>query len=353
MSRRRFALVMLLSAVVVSCAAGCSPNVIETTAAPTVQLDTPIPGLDNTPTDTPTPIKVSPATPPAFEPAILVRLVSIDGKTTRPEVVQGAELKLILETEPIYYEGTTDPSGKPRETDITPWPQARVTQMQVCISLDAPCEPQGRWFAYEPRLKMDPIWASSGQHQVWVAARFRDASGKPVPAVSAGLLHPQPYAGAVFSYTGIPDRRTQQALTQTAETVTAATGTAAGMPYRSVEGSILLADGRCCLGGPVGSLQDLPLTLTAKSVAGPVTEMRLAQGSGGCPTSNQIEGATWQPFVVTKTLQVPIMAINWIGLYLGIQYRDAQGNLSPVYCDDISVEGAPSMPTEAQATSTP
>ncbi len=106
----------------------------------------------------------------------------------------------------------------------------------------------------------------------------------------------------------------------------------------------------------MGSIQDLSLTLTAQSAAGPVTEMRLVQGSGGCPASNEIEGATWQPFVVTKTLQVPIMAINWFGLYLGVQYRDAQGNLSPVYCDDISVEGAPPLPTQpqaAQATSTP
>ena len=30
-----------------------------------------------------------------------------------------------------------------------------------------------------------------------------------------------------------------------------------------------------------------------------------------------------------------------VGWYIAVQYRDASGNLSPVYCDDISVEGSP------------
>jgi hypothetical protein len=28
-----------------------------------------------------------------------------------------------------------------------------------------------------------------------------------------------------------------------------------------------------------------------------------------------------------------------------VQYRDASGNVSPMYCDDISVEGMPAQPT--------
>jgi hypothetical protein len=33
--------------------------------------------------------------------------------------------------------------------------------------------------------------------------------------------------------------------------------------------------------------------------------------------------------------------VNWTGFYVSVQYRDADGNLSPVYDDDVSVEGQP------------
>jgi hypothetical protein len=37
--------------------------------------------------------------------------------------------------------------------------------------------------------------------------------------------------------------------------------------------------------------------------------------------------------------------INWTGFYVSVQYRDAEGNLSPVVCDDISIEGHSPTPT--------
>jgi hypothetical protein len=51
----------------------------------------------------------------------------------------------------------------------------------------------------------------------------------------------------------------------------------------------------------------------------------------------------WQPFVaqVDYPFRPPI---NWSGFYISVQYRDELGNLSPVYCDDISVEGMPAPP---------
>ena len=45
---------------------------------------------------------------------------------------------------------------------------------------------------------------------------------------------------------------------------------------------------------------------------------------------------------LTFTYRVPI---NWTGFYVRVQYRDSLGNLSPLYTDDISVEGAPPTPT--------
>jgi hypothetical protein len=48
----------------------------------------------------------------------------------------------------------------------------------------------------------------------------------------------------------------------------------------------------------------------------------------------------WEDFAESKTYPVPV-AINWTGFYLCVQYQDEHGNLSPVYQDDISVEGMP------------
>jgi hypothetical protein len=42
---------------------------------------------------------------------------------------------------------------------------------------------------------------------------------------------------------------------------------------------------------------------------------------------------------------VPVhVALNWTGFYVCVQYQDEHGNVSPVYRDDISVEGVPRPP---------
>jgi hypothetical protein len=56
-----------------------------------------------------------------------------------------------------------------------------------------------------------------------------------------------------------------------------------------------------------------------------------------------MDDAVWEPFTTTRTFSVPV-AINWAGFYVAAQYQDEKGNLSPVYCDDISVEGMPPTP---------
>ena len=50
--------------------------------------------------------------------------------------------------------------------------------------------------------------------------------------------------------------------------------------------------------------------------------------------------ASWEPFEPRKAYQTTL-AVNWVGYYLNVQYRDQQGNLSPIYCDDVSLEGSP------------
>jgi hypothetical protein len=65
--------------------------------------------------------------------------------------------------------------------------------------------------------------------------------------------------------------------------------------------------------------------------------------SSGCVTNANLEAAVWEPFAPSKTFPV-VVAINWVGFYISAQFQDEHGNLSPVYCDDISVEGSSRNP---------
>jgi hypothetical protein len=116
---------------------------------------------------------------------------------------------------------------------------------------------------------------------------------------------------------------------------------------RPVTGSVLLKGGASATGSTAGSVLSIDAAFKANSPAEPVTEMRTAvRYGGGCLKENQIESVAWETFAPTKTFTVTV-AINWIGFYVSAQFRDAQGNLSPVVCDDISVEGMPARPTTA------
>ena len=83
------------------------------------------------------------------------------------------------------------------------------------------------------------------------------------------------------------------------------------------------------------------VTFSAWSSQGAVTEMRVSHFMG-CQKDAATLDAPWEPYVTEKTYPASL-GLNWIGWYINVQYRDAAGNLSPVYCDDISLEG--SVPT--------
>lgn len=114
-----------------------------------------------------------------------------------------------------------------------------------------------------------------------------------------------------------------------------------------VTGSVLLEDGRCCVGGIEGSTVNIKVTFEAQSLAGEVTDMRVADGGGKCLMESEMNTVPWETLAAEKTYPFGGIPINWIGWYVSVQYRDTQGNLSPVYCDDISVEGMPRPPTAA------
>ena len=112
---------------------------------------------------------------------------------------------------------------------------------------------------------------------------------------------------------------------------------AAGTP---VTGSVQIAGGGCCIGGTEGDTLQTPVSFSATSSVGQVTQMRVL---AGCYFETDLENVEWEPFVDTKTFPVYV-ALNWIGFYVCAQYQDEFGNLSPVYRDDVSVEGMPRSP---------
>ena len=102
------------------------------------------------------------------------------------------------------------------------------------------------------------------------------------------------------------------------------------------------------MGGYAGDTIHASVTYTATSRVAPVTEMRTVSGCW----ARTLQDAAWEPFVRQKWFPVRVM-LNWNGFSVSVQYRDAQGNLSPAYCDDINVEGMPRPPNKAPAAAAP
>lgn len=124
------------------------------------------------------------------------------------------------------------------------------------------------------------------------------------------------------------------------------TKTATSLP--SVTGAVLIHGGGCCMGGPVGTTISIDTAFSATSTAGAVTQMRIAHLA--CNTTLDLSSAAWEPYVASKSFSYNIVALNWVSYYVDVQYRDGAGNLSPVYCDDISIEGMPAGGTTVTPT---
>jgi hypothetical protein len=111
--------------------------------------------------------------------------------------------------------------------------------------------------------------------------------------------------------------------------------------FRPVQGSVEIENGFCCAGGYAGQTITLSVEYTATSPFAPVTEMRTGNfRSAGCLSEPEMNQLGWEPFVLEQESPVQV-AINWVMFYASAQYRDALGYISPIYCDDIAVEGAP------------
>jgi hypothetical protein len=110
-------------------------------------------------------------------------------------------------------------------------------------------------------------------------------------------------------------------------------------PYRPVGGSVVIEEGRCCLDGTVGKTIEMEVAFEAFSPTGEVTHMRVRL-AGSPFGETAFSESEWQPFEARQTHTIRV-ALNWVGYHVSAQFRDAAGNLSPVYHDDIAVEGNP------------
>jgi hypothetical protein len=107
-----------------------------------------------------------------------------------------------------------------------------------------------------------------------------------------------------------------------------------------VTGGVLIEDGQSAMGSTPGETIQATVTFTAASSAAPVSEMRV---SLGCD-EGLLAAASWESFVSQKDYPVQVF-LGWVGWSVSVQYRDANGNISPMYCDDINVEGMVMPPT--------
>jgi hypothetical protein len=132
-------------------------------------------------------------------------------------------------------------------------------------------------------------------------------------------------------------RSTPAAIPQTVALVPT-TSTKVAFP---LTGSVEIEDGRCCIGGLAGDTIQARVEFSATSPFGKVNGMRV-RTADQCFAETEMEAAHWESFVPSKTYSVAV-ALNWIGFYISVQFQDEYGNVSPVYCDDISVEGSPPL----------
>lgn len=244
----------------------------------------------------------------------------------------GAQVTLTVRAEPMLLETGLTASGA-TFTSLTRWENAGITAMQFCVEIKKPCAPTGEWIPFQPEWQttIDVDWL--GERTYWLGAQFRDANGKIIRSYNPSNPPSQLESGAtqIIIHSTI-DARTPMAA-QPAFAQTAVAATRAAYP---VTGSLVLQNGMCCAGGKVGTVIEITAAFDATSPETNVTQMRLLNH---CGAQSEMNTAPWEPFVKQKTFPYKITVPNWVGWYLAVQYRDANGNLSPIYCEDISIEG--------------
>ncbi len=252
----------------------------------------------------------------------------------------GSQVALTIAFRPYKDVITTRADGTTNKYS-TNWNTSTIKEMRYCTgqglippqNTGSPiCTLPDRWvpFATEQHVTVSVDWF--GTRVYGVTAQFRDANGKIIPAglnlgdVSSNWV---PVTGAV------DDRTPVAAQPLAVQTIIAQARTAFPL-----QGSVKVGN-QSMMGGKAGTTVNIPVHFEASSPAGAVTEMRVKQyAMGRCLTPEEMSDAKWEPFVADKVYQTSI-ALNFSTFKLHVQYRDAKGNLSQVYCGEVTLEGNP------------
>lgn len=255
--------------------------------------------------------------------------------TSAPEIDAGTSFEFHLTFAPSEIQIFSDASGKTAYTSTQAWKDHPIREMQFCLSLSKACEIPGKWDPFQPSFTQTFTVDWVGPRNYYIVATFRNGNGTVIPSVHSG-----------YGYNAAKDiTRYQNIITSVINTATpiaqqppfVRTAFAATQKAFPVTGSVQIEGGRGAAGGTAGSQITLKVQLSAASPAGKVTQMRVQ------PTTNCRQTAltaAWEPFAPEKSFTTTL-ALNWVGFYVSAQFKDEKGNLSPIYCDDISLEGNP------------
>jgi hypothetical protein len=285
----------------------------------------------STPSSTSPPPLVS--TPPATTETnhrIEIALFAPDARTALTGPV-GGEATLIISFRP-QKDVTAVTSSGTRTKYSTDWSPNTASEMRYCRGKGRTCVLPDRWvpFATRQQLSIPIDWV--GMIEYGVTAQFRDSAGKLVPAG----VDSREVASHWVSITGTVDERTPIA----AQPLPVQTIIAQSRRAFPVVGSIHVGEGHP-IGGKAGSVAMVVVGFQASSPWAEVSEMRIKQDAiGRCLTPDEMSGVDWEPFVEERRFPVPV-ALNWSTFKLHVQYRDARGNVSMIYCGDVALEGSP------------
>jgi hypothetical protein len=184
-------------------------------------------------------------------------------------------------------------------------------------------------------VTVETDWIGPGE--VTALAQFRLDDGTVVPGAGPSGNVPEYARASLYLESTIDPSIPVESLSPAAQALI--TSRIAGFP---VLGSLKIRNSPCCIGGIVGGTATAHLAFAASSPHGEVVEMQL--GSGGCDSGQIGSSPTgWEPLVVQRDVPVPLSS-GWSTYAVAVQYRDAAGNLSRVFCDSIGVEGMPPRP---------
>ena len=271
---------------------------------------------------------------PEVQRVVTVRMGVRGSPQVSPDVAAGSMIVIEAGFSPVVQAITRGADGSVESSSISTWADTPLAQMRFCLSIETQTCELGEWQPFQPQHAQEIQVDWLGPRQFHLEVEFADAVGQPIPGVRSYYYDAQPQTNLTLTVSASLDPGKPLAqLPAPVQTAAAATQSA-----NPVTGSVQIEEGRCCAGGKSGSTIPLQVAFQAASRAGEATEMKVQVGlCAGAPA--ELAGS-WQPFQAQRTFETTL-AINWAGWSVSVQYRDSAGNLSPVYCDDISLEGDP------------